>query len=175
MKILILGDSNYRNCFVKDKFEQLTKQEIDFKQVSSNETTKAVLEKTKNYDAILASGLYNELAYLTKNVTEDGARDTVIRQLIKEQVAVVEQAANENKEVSYTLIKPLRRKQPEWLTGKSEEINTLYEDEFGEKIRPDNMSMSDCPKFTDSYLGIDGVHLIPEGLKIVQDFLVVAF
>ena len=43
-KVWLLGDSNFRNAFVKDKFEKELKAEVIYDQASSNESIKANLE-----------------------------------------------------------------------------------------------------------------------------------
>ena len=174
MKILLIGDSNFRNNYVKEKFEGQTKQDVVYQQAGSTAAIITVLEdkKNENVNCFLISSFYNELTFNTKLVNETHVRDQVARTMIKAQSEGVEEAAKKHEEKFYTIMKPLRRKQPVWIGEKVTEYNRLFEDEFGEKIRPDNMALIDGPKFSDNLLGADGVHLTNDGLKVLQDYLI---
>ena len=147
MKILLVGDSNFRNSYGKERYELNTKMEVYYQQAGTTAAAVAILGDKKNeyIDSFVLCSFYNELTFLTKMITDGHVRDTEARTMVKTQIEAVDDFARKNQENFFTIMKPIRRKHPIWLAEKCSEYIKMFDDEFAEKIRADNVFMLDGP------------------------------
>ena len=174
MKILIIGDSNIRNAFVKDKFEKSINASFNYEQAMSNESVKLTLQKAKDvaYNVIFICTMLNELTFNTKNVKGDAGRDSeakLVGEALRENVVG---AAQENKNTEFVVMKPLRRRIPAWIDKKITTYHDMLGKDYSENAKMKNITLIESMEVPDNVLQPDGVHLSKDGLVTLQNHII---
>ena len=173
MKILIIGDSNIRNCFVKDKFEKTLKATFSYEQAMSNETVKATLAKSRDaiFNVIFICTMLNEIAFATKGIKDDAGRDAEAKTVADTLREIVVGAAQASEETEFIIMKPLRRKIPAWIDKKTLTYHEMLGKDFSENAKLKNVMLVDSMEVPDNVLQPDGVHLSKDGLVNLQNHI----
>ena len=93
-QVIIMGDSNVRNCYVRDIFDSKIKKETSYLQTNTKEALITAVEKhVKTPKAfVFHSSWMNEIAAKTKNKDEE-LKDKEILKVIDEIIEALYRAA----------------------------------------------------------------------------------
>ena len=173
MPIIVMGDSNIRNCYVKDIFDTRLKQDTNFILTNSKESLAVVIEKhSKTPRAIVFHCSWmNEIVSKTRTKADD-AKDKEISKIVDEIISNLFQAANEKPGWIVIVMKPIRRKLPASFEQRSTKICEMITESFYKETPPGNLKLVDPPLIDDKHFVVDGVHLNRDGYLLLQNHVI---
>ena len=168
-----MGDSNIRNCYVKDVFEGKLKLETIFIQTNTKEAlTIAVEKQTKSGKALIFhSSWMNEIVAKAKS-KDEVSKDNEISKVVDDIIENLYRAAFEKPNWKIVLMKPIRRKTPASMDIRTFKIAELIQQSFYKEQPPKNLKLTGAPSIEDKHFVADGVHLTREGSLLLQGHLI---
>ena len=161
--ILIIGDSNFRNVIEEQQRLLQAKFKVDvvFEQAGTNEALKTILEAKDltSYSRIVIATILNEIAVKGKVAK---TRDEVINNTTKDQIDIIAKYADELPGTIFTIMQPLMRQDPPWMTDKVKTIALFMKDHV-ERSGKSNIELGLPTEITDQDILPDKVHLNAEG------------
>ena len=168
-----MGDSNVRNSFVKDIFDNKLKKETIYVQTNTKEALLTAVEKhvkTSNAFVFHCSWM-NEIALKAKSKDEE-VKDREIAKVIDDIVESLFRAAFEKPDWHFLIMKPIRRKSPVTLDQRTVKIAEMIQQSFYKEQPPKNLKLTGVPQFEDKHFLNDGVHLTKEGYLTLQTHII---
>ena len=168
-----MGDSNIRNCYVKEIFDKNLKHETIFIQTSTKEALISTVEKQSkiNNATIFHCSWMNEIVSKTRG-KDDAAKDKEIPKLIKEIIESLFKVASEKTCWNFVVMKPIRRKMPSAFDNRAGKIDELITEAFYNIQPPNNIKLKGAPDLEDKHYLADGVHLNKDGYLILQTHVI---
>ena len=172
-QIIVMGDSNVRNSYVKDIFDNKLKRETSYVQTNTKEALITAVEKhTKAKNTfIFHCSWMNEIALKAKN-KDDEVKDREIAKTIDDIIESMFRAAFEKKDWHFLIMKPIRRKTPAALDQRTAKISEAIQQSFYKEQPPNNLKLTGAPPMEDKHFLNDGVHLTKEGYLILQAHII---
>ena len=173
MPVMVMGDSNIRNSFVKEIFDTKLKQDSSFILTNSKESLSAVIEKhSKTSRAIVFHCSWmNEIVSKTRGKDEE-AKDKEIVRIIDEIIDNLFKAALEKPDWTIIVMKPIRRKLPAAFDLRAGKICEWITESFYRETPPNNLKLKGAPLVEDKHFVVDGVHLNREGYLLLQNYII---
>ena len=177
---MMLGDSNLRQTFTKFKdqiMEETGIDNIEFEQISNNESLRIALEKERDPKPNLfyINALLNEIAAKSG---KGKPRESAIKNVVIDQNTIVNRVAGDscNTATLYLICNPMLRQDPKWIEEQLLQIKFYINENFS-IYSPTNVAVVSEPIIEAADLAADKVHLNEEGQrkffeKIVTDFKV---
>ena len=172
--IIIIGDSNYRDICstLKDNIEAEVGENIIFKQASTNESLKILLEEEEKDGekpkVIIVGANLNEIATRAKG---NKGRDEMVKTVVMEQNSAVNKWALDRQESMILLAPPFLRTDPHWIEERLKWVHFCMKDDI--KIySPFNVQLGSNTQITESDLKADKVHLLDTGMSKVAITLI---
>jgi hypothetical protein len=162
--ILLIGDSNLRNCMDsnKDRLSTAVGEEIVFKMATSTESIKGILDSVDQEPGIIM--ILTPLNEVVKIVSKNQAkgRDETLRAVVEEQSKIVHCSAAKKPTVLHVLIPPFLRMDPPWISTRIK-LGFFYVKEYLTSESPWNIVVSNVVDIVEQDLGSDKVHLNSSG------------
>jgi hypothetical protein len=172
MKILVIGDSNFRDLFAShaDDIEKGTGAKVTFEYATSNMSTKTTLDEVdSSTEVIFIASPTNEISMKSKNNTK--SREGIIESVLTELYETINMFAQKHERLMVVVCYPWIRQEPPWLEGKL----PFYKDCL-RKVHnlscQQNIHLGSEIEITTEHLKPDKVHLNKEGLKFLNDHLI---
>ena len=172
--IIIIGDSNYRDVCtsLKEKMEAEVGETIVFKQASTNESLKIMLEEEiregETPKVIIVGANLNEIATRAKG---NKGRDEMVKTVVMEQNCAVNKWAQEHQESMVLLAPPFLRMDPHWMEERLKWVNFCMKDDIS-VYSPFNVQLGTISQVAEIDLKADKVHLLETGLAKVSATLI---
>ena len=159
MEVLIIGDSNIRNCFEKEVFDQELKAESKHFQTTSKASLKLVLEESKSdkKSIVFYNSWLNEISSVCKN-KNDERKDKEIHIVVEETIKILKKAAVENPNMTLIVMKPIKRGEPKWMPIKLPKINEVIMEIFYKEDPPNNIKLVGAPEMPEKEVLTDQTH-----------------
>ena len=172
-QVIVMGDSNVRNSYVRDFFDNKIKKETTFVQTNTKEALITAVEKhVKASNAmVFHCSWMNEISSKAKS-KDDDTKDREITKVIEEIVESLFRAAFEKPDWHFLVMKPIRRKTPAFIDQRTLKIAETIQQSFYKEQPPKNLKLTGCPQFEDKHFLNDGVHLTKEGYLILQNHII---
>ena len=169
--IVIIGDSNYREICtsLKGKFETDLGEKIIFRQATTNESLKLVLEEEEESGekpkVIVVGANLNEIATrVTKN--QKKGRDETVKTVVMEQNSAINKWALEHRDTMVLVVPPFLRKEPPWMEERLKWVHFCMKDDIN-IYSPGTVVLGTSPNILDEDLKLDKVHLMDSGMEKV--------
>ena len=171
--LMVMGDSNIRNCYVKDIFDSKLKLESSFILTNTKESLAATIEKHSKTQVafVFHCSWMNEIVTKTKG-KEDEAKISETAKIIEEIVDNLFRSAYEKPNWTIVVMKPVRRRMPVYFDQNSGKISNLITEAFYKETPPKNLKLKSPPDIEDKHYVADGVHLNKEGYLLLQSHLI---
>ncbi len=172
MSILLLGDSNLRNCLEQFKPQLVTKigEEVTFKMASSNETIKAHLESAQaDTRIIFIMSPVNEVVKIVQKSPGKG-RDETLRTVIEDLSKIVHASAKNRQRCIHVLVPPFLRKEPNWFSTRVR-LGVFYVKDNIKPTSPWNIVVASPISIIDEDLNPDKIHLNDSGKQKLYEAL----
>ena len=173
MPVIIMGDSNLRNAYVKEIFEAKIKNETTFIQTNTKEALIIAIEKhiKTNNAMIFYCSWMNEITQKAKSKDDDN-KDKEIAKVIDDIVENLYRTAFEKPDWRITVMKPIRRKMPVSIETRYAKISETIQESFYKNQPPNNLKLTGAPQIEDKQFVTDGVHLNREGYLVLQSHII---
>ena len=173
MEILIIGDSNIRNCYEKEVFDQQLKTETKHFQTTSKASLKLVLEESKSdkKSIVFYNSWLNEIQSVCKN-KNDEKKDKEIHIVVEDTINILKKAAIENPNMTLIVMKPIKRGAPNWMPTKLPKINEEIMEIFYKETPPKNIKLVGAPEIPAKEVLPDHTHFTCDGNLILQEHVI---
>ena len=175
--IVVIGDSNYREicATLKDKIESETGERLIFRQATTNESLKIMLEEEEeNGDkpkVIMVGANLNEISTRAKG---NKGRDEMVKTVVMEQNCAVNKWAEEHQDTLILVAPPFLRTEPHWMEERLKWVHFCMKDDI-EIFSPFNVQFCSAPNVTATDLKPDKVHLTESGMSKVALTMIADF
>ena len=172
-----MGDSNIKHIYVKDFFDAALKTETIFVQTNTKEALRIAVNKApkKGKRLVFHCSWLNEISTRCKGLEEkEDERKREVATCIEKMVNALTEAAVKKEDWLFVIMKPIRRKDPEWIDQNLGAINTFIAEMFDCSENPGNMRLIEAPDYDDTHFSNDGIHLNTKGKAILQAHIVSA-
>jgi hypothetical protein len=172
MKILVIGDSNFRDLFTShgEDIGKNTGAEVNFEYATSNMSTKMTLDGVdSNTDVVFIASPTNEISMKSKNNTN--SREGIIETVLTELYETINIFAQKNERLMVVVCFPWIRQDPPWLEGKLNFYKDCLRKVHNQSCQQ-NIHLGSEIEITAEHLKPDKVHLNKDGLKFLNDHLI---
>ena len=123
-----MGDSNIKHIYVKDVFDAALRTDTTFIQTNTKEALSIAVNKAprKGKRLIFHCSWLNEITTRCKGLDEkEDERKKEVSICIEKMVNALTEAANKKEDWLFVIMKPIRRKDPEWVDQNLDAINVF--------------------------------------------------
>ena len=173
--VTIMGDSNIKHIYVKDFFDAALKTDTTFIQTNTKEALSIAVNKApkKGKRLVFHCSWLNEISTRCKGLDDkEEERKKEVSICIEKMVSALTEAANKKEDWLFVIMKPIRRKDPEWIDQNLDAINVFIAETFDNSQNNGNVRLIEAPDYGDTHFNVDGIHLNTRGKAILQSHIV---